>query len=94
MNNKILDTIEVIPDMNKIILEALISKNDPTSLYASKLIMELKAELAQSRPGAAPVGYRQGLHEVLQVYNAGSESARDDIDDMVFSGEEYLVSCK
>jgi len=49
---RIFDDIELSPDMNRMVLEALISKNDHTSLYASKLIMEQNKELSQHRfPG-------------------------------------------
>ena len=54
MEMRILDAIELSPEMNRMILEALISKKDHTSLYASKLIMELNKELSQYRvPGAS-----------------------------------------
>jgi len=52
LNTRILDKIELSPEMNRMILEALISKKDHTSLYASKLIMEQDKELSQQRaPG-------------------------------------------
>ena len=49
LNMRVLDKIELSPEMNRMVLEALISKKDHTSLYASKLIMELKKELSQHR---------------------------------------------
>jgi len=46
---RILDEIELSPEMNRMILEALIAKKDHTSLYASKLIMEQNKELSQHK---------------------------------------------
>ena len=58
MNLNKLNAIELSPEMNRLIIEALISKQDYTSLYATKLIIELNAEL---------VGYRAGdeAHRVV-----------------------------
>ena len=52
MSLKELNAIELTPEMNKMIIEALKSKQDYTSLYATKLIIELNAELAQYKAAA------------------------------------------
>ena len=59
MNMRILDEIELSPEMNRMVLEALIAKKDYTSLYASKLIVEQNKELSQHRvPGVSAKKYQ------------------------------------
>ena len=45
MNQKMLESIELSEEMNSMIIEALMSKDDSTSMYATKLIIALTAEL-------------------------------------------------
>ena len=49
MNLKKLESIKLSPEMNQMVLEALMSKDDNTSMYATKLIMELTHELAMKQ---------------------------------------------
>ena len=54
MNQKILESIELSPEMNRMVVEALMWKSDRTSLYATKLIMTLNEELKLYRSAGAP----------------------------------------